>query len=538
MTGLIARFLAIAEERAEETALRWRRGEEWVELTWSEYRGQVARAAAYLAAKGIGPGDYVVLQLRNRAEFHILDFAVLANGAVPISVYATAGQDDVRHILDNAGAKLVVGEDAGGGEAPILASLGVESVSLEAATEGRMEKLTEMLRGVDGIDLSSCVGLRPGGTATIIYTSGTTGPPKGVVLSQENVAWTLESLLRVYPAGLEGSRMVSYLPMAHIAERNTTHYLPLWLGAEVTICPEPSELFGYLKVVHPDFMFGVPRIWEKLAGAIGGGASVAEVGLDNCRVAMTGAAPADVGMIEALNAVGVPLGQIYGLSENTGPMTYDHTHSHPDTVGGPIPGCEVKLDADGEVLCRGGNVFAGYLNRPEETVATFTEDGWMRTGDIGEMTDEGLLKIVDRKKDLIITAGGENVSPGNIESRLRSSPLIDQACVVGDRQRFVAALITLDRAEAERRFGPDGGAAWTSDPELLREIDRHVEAVNELLSPLHRVKRYLVLPDAWSPGTGELTPTLKIKRRPILAKYADQIERLYAVDRPADAARV
>ena len=534
--ALIARFLEVAEQRADETALRWRRDDAWVAMTWSEYRHQVARAAAYLTAKGIGPGDYVVLQLRNRPEFHILDFAALAIGAIPISIYATAGEADVRHILENAGAKLVVGEAIGDAEAPILGSLGVDSVSLEEATDGSMGKLAEMLHGVDGIDLSSCEGLRPGGTATIIYTSGTTGPPKGVVLSQENVAWTLESLLQVYPAGLEGSRMVSYLPMAHIAERNTTHYLPLWLGAEVTICPEPAELFQYLQEVHPDFMFGVPRIWEKLAGAIEGGASVAEVGLDKCRVAMTGAAPADVGMIEALNAVGVPLGQIYGLSENTGPMTYDHAHSHPDTVGGPIPGCEVRLDTDGEVLCRGGNVFAGYLNRPEETAATFTADGWMRTGDIGELTDEGLLKIVDRKKDLIITAGGENVSPGNIESRLRSCPLIDQACVIGDRQRFVAALITLDRTEADRRFGRDGGAVPVTDPDLREEIDRHVEQVNAVLSPLHRVKRYLVVPDAWSPATGELTPTLKIKRRPILTKYADQIERLYSVDGPTGAA--
>jgi long-chain acyl-CoA synthetase len=425
--------------------------------------------------------------------------------------------------------------------------------------------------------------VEPSDLCTVIYTSGTTGPPKGVMLDHANVVWTGESLLRAIGQSLAGWRQISYLPMAHIAERMTGHYNHIRTGSVVTCCPDTAQFAAYLVAVRPNFLFGVPRIWEKLhAGVMAGvareadperkaaiekalevGRRVAElqvagqevpsdlaaahrrldeavlatlralVGLDDCRIAVTGAAPISTEVLWFFRAIGVNLSEIYGMSESTGPITWDPYAVRVGTVGRALPGVSVKLADDGEVCFKGGNAFRGYLKDPEKTAEMIDAEGWYHTGDIGVLDDDGYLRIVDRKKELIITAGGKNISPANIESALKSQPLIGQACVVGDGRKFVAALLVLD---------PDVAPAWAkargiefasiadlaTHEAVLAEVQREVDAANARFSSVEQVKRFTVLATEWLPDSEELTPTMKLKRRGILSKYAAEIEAMYA----------
>jgi long-chain acyl-CoA synthetase len=399
--------------------------------------------------------------------------------------------------------------------------------------------------------------VRPDDLATVIYTSGTTGPPKGVMLSHYNVCWTTESTRRAIGIPVEGFRLVSYLPMAHVAERMVTHYFHVLDGTEVSTCPDPSQLAAYLREVRPNYFFAVPRVWEKLyagvhaalaadpdkqaavekameAGAVDALAPVrAQIGLDDCQVAFSGAAPITVEILLFFLHLGLPMSEIYGMSECSGPMTWAPFEVRPGTVGPPIPGCEVKLLDDGEVCCRGGNVFRGYLKDPERTAEVLDDEGWLHSGDIGVFDDAGYLKIVDRKKELIITAGGKNISPANIEAALKSFPLIGQACVVGDRRPFVTALIVLD-PEVGPAFAMSRGiesgsmAQLATHPDIRAEVERAVAEANKRFNQVEQVKRFTILTDEWLPDSEELTPTMKLKRRGVLTKYADDIEALYA----------
>ena len=331
----------------------------------------------------------------------------------------------------------------------------------------------------------------PDDIATLIYTSGTTGPPKGVMISQYNVVYTVETLRQCVDFDdFVGKRVVSYLPMAHIAERMVSHYQGLMLGYSVFCCPDPNQLAGYLKEVRPELAFGVPRVWEKIYNGVNAAlaanpdnqAKFAEgvaaalaikqaerdgtatqeqrdtwsfldavafapiralVGLDAVLVAITGAAPMPRSVLEWYNAIGVPLSEIYGMSESSGPMTWSPEANRPGFVGQAIPGCEVKIADDGEVICRGGNVFQGYLKEPAKTADALI-DGWLHSGDIGVLDDDGYLKIVDRKKELIITSGGKNISPANLEAALKTIPLVGQAAAIGDNRKFCSAILVLD----------------------------------------------------------------------------------------------
>ena len=340
--------------------------------------------------------------------------------------------------------------------------------------------------------------IQPDDIATLIYTSGTTGPPKGVMISHYNVVYTVESLRRCF--GLEsfaGRRVVSYLPMAHIAERMMSHYQQLILGYSVYCCPDANQLSSYLKDVHPEIVFGVPRVWEKIYNGVnaalaanpenkekfdeGVAAAVAIkaaerdgtvtkeqldtwafldavafanvralVGLDAVVTAVTGAAAIPRPILEWYNAIGVPFSEIYGMSESSGPMTWSPNANRPGCVGQAIPGCDVVIADDGEVLCRGGNVFMGYFELPDKTAETVI-DGWLHSGDIGELDSDGYLRIVDRKKELIITSGGKNISPANLEAALKTIPLIGQAAAIGDNRKFCSAILVLD---------PEAAVVW------------------------------------------------------------------------------
>ena len=574
--------------RPAAVALRWKDGEHWRELTWAQYADQACRLAAALGELGIARGDRVVLMMRNRPEFHVADVAVVLLGATPISIYNSSSPEQVQYLAGHCGA--VAGIVEGGAflarvaearhQLPALRDLVVidePGDDLPADVHLWADLLTS-----DPLDLDrAAMTVQPSDLATVIYTSGTTGPPKGVMLDHENVAWTVECLHRCLEGvTTEGRRLVSYLPMAHIAERMTSHYQGITLGYEVSTCPEPGQVSPYFAEVHPEVVFAVPRIWEKmhagvmatlaadpdrkaqLDAALGVGLKVSDhrargeeppddlraawdaadagglsflravLGLDQCITAISGAAPISVEIFDFFRGLGVPISEIYGMSESGGPMTWDPFAIRAGTVGRAIPGCEVQLAEDGEVICRGGNVFRGYLDDPEKTAEALDSDGWLHSGDIGVLDEDGYLRIVDRKKELIITAGGKNISPANLEAALKAEPLIGQACVVGDGRPFIAALVVLDSEVApawakQRGIEPTSLAELADHPEVRTEVEREVTAAMEPFNNAERVKKCQILHEEWMPDSEELTPTMKLKRRGIHAKYAMDIEALY-----------
>ncbi|MGA9279238.1 AMP-dependent synthetase/ligase, partial [Ilumatobacter sp.] len=424
-----------------------------------------------------------------------------------------------------------------------------------------------------------------GDTATIIYTSGTTGPPKGVMLSHNNVAWTLESVgqsMRDQTTidSFAGKRHVSYLPMAHVMERLLGHYYMIDFATRIFCCPETSQMPATVREAKPNVFIGVPRVWEKMYAGVNaaiaadpekekqfndgvaaaipimakmtaGTASEEEIatwnfldevgfkavrgliGLDEVEIGISGAAPIPAEILEWFRAIGVPLSEGYGMSETTAVLSWSAA-ARPGYVGAAAVGVEMKIAEDGEVLARGGNMFEGYLGLPDKTAETIDDEGWVHTGDIGVIDDDGYLKIVDRKKELIITAGGKNISPANLEAALKMIPLVGQACAVGEKRPFVAALVVLD---------PDASAAWAAEhglegeaatmsamaanPDVIAEVEAGLVTAMSDFNNAESVKKVKVLGNEWLPDTELLTPTSKLKRRGILATFADEIEALY-----------
>jgi long-chain acyl-CoA synthetase len=582
-----SRFLTTVAEHPEQVALRWKTADGgWGERTYAEYGDLVARVTTGLQGLGVGKGDRVVLMMRNIPEFHVVDVAVAMLGATPISIYNSSSPEQVQYLTAHCGASVAIAEDLGflerflkvRSELPSLRSLIVLEDPDGMAPED--VRRYEALLDNEPADLDALArGVKPEDLATVIYTSGTTGPPKGVMLSHSNICWTVESympLLQIEPVGF---RVVSYLPMAHIAERMSSHYLALGGGYEVTTCPNPGDIAAYARDVHPEIMFGVPRVWEKIYATVQGAlAADADrkakfdeavaaaiplrlkktrvaltdeeqqtldfldevafkgvrdlMGLDQLKFAVSGAAPIPPEMLEWFVGIGLPMSEIYGMSENTGPLTWDPYEIKPGTVGRAMPGSEVQLAEDGEVIARGGHVFQGYLNDPEKTADALDADGWLHTGDIGEMDDEGYLRIVDRKKELIITAGGKNISPANLEAALKMIPLVGQACAIGDKRPFVSALVVLDTdvtpAWAQSRGLEAADLASLADhPEVMAEIQQGLAEVMAQFNNAERVKKVKILAEEWLPDSEELTPTSKLKRRGIHAKYEAEIEAIY-----------
>jgi long-chain acyl-CoA synthetase len=585
-------FLEMLARNGERVAFRWKNDDDsWSEITWNDFADQVARAATGLAAQGLGRGDRLMMMIRNVYEFHVLDTAALFLGATPVSIYNSSSPEQLEYFCNDAGAKLVIVENTAFYETfsqvrknlSTLQSLGIVHDGEGDATVNADFTLTELLAN-EPIDLvTASETAQPDDLATLIYTSGTTGPSKGVMLDHRNIIWTAESLRRSFGWSFEkmaGMRVVSYLPMAHIAERMVSHYQALIVGYEITCCPEASQIAAYASHVRPQIMFGVPRVWEKIyaginaalaadpekqkavAEGVAAGMPIREkmtmgtatpeevetyefldavafstirelVGLDQLESAITGAAPIPSEMMSWFRTIGVPLSEIYGLSENTGPMTWERQRVKPGYVGVACPGVEVALAEDGEVMCRGGNVFRGYLNQPEKTAEVLEPDGWFHSGDIGEFDDEGYLKIVDRKKELIITAGGKNLSPANLEARLKMIPLVGQACAIGDKKPFVSALVVLD---------PDAAPGWAAargieyasleelaeNPDVVAEVETGLRDAMTGFNNAEKVKKLKILGAEWMPDTELLTPTSKLKRRGIHSVFAEEIEELYS----------
>jgi long-chain acyl-CoA synthetase len=583
-------FLKLASEHPHQPVLHSMKASgdaSWNVWSLGDYADTTARAVAGLQLAGLAPGQRILLMMRNRPEFHWFDLAAQFLRATPVSIYNSSSPEEIQYLADHAGAEIAIIEDTSflerllkiRDELPKLKQIYVLDPPAEGCPEGVQPTSVLMDKGSADLD-ALAAAIQPDDIATLIYTSGTTGPPKGVMISQYNVVYTVDSLRRCF--GLDtflGRRVVSYLPMAHIAERMMSHYQTLILGYSVYCCPDANQLPSYLKEVHPEIVFGVPRVWEKIYNGVNAalaadpgnkskfdegvdaavainvaqreGSATKEqldtwafldtvafgnvralMGLDATVAAVTGAAAIPRQILEWYNAIGVPLSEIYGMSESSGPMTWSPNANRPGCVGQAIPGCEVVIADDGEVLCRGGNVFEGYFEHPDKTAETII-DGWLHSGDIGEIDADGYLRIVDRKKELIITSGGKNISPANLEAALKTIPLIGQAAAIGDNRKFCSAILVLDPETAKvwAKGHDKNNTSLTdlaSDPDVVAEVQRGVDLINKQFAQVEQIKKFTLVGEEWLPDSDMLTPTSKLKRRGVNARYANEIEAMYA----------
>src|SRR3989440_292605 len=573
-----------AANHPDIVAVRW--PDDSVSLTWSELVGRVDAVAGGLAKLGVGRGDAVAIMLANRPEFHISDLAVVTLGATPFSIYTTYPPEEIRYLIEDSGSNVAIVEQA---FLPVMLEARKELPGLEhvIVVDGDAPEDTIALGEVEGsdpnFDSASVPGAEPGDVLTLIYTSGTTGPPKGVQLSHHNImfaAKVTEEIINLDP----GARVISWLPAAHIAERMAHHYLPTIFGGSITCCPNPREILTYLPQVHPTWFFAVPRIWEKLKAGLETmlaaqpeeqrrpvedamaaalervrlgqrgeavpeelEAKVAEadekyfsgiramLGLDQAEGVNVGAAPTPVEVLEFFHALGIELAELWGMSETCGAGTSNRPGAVKiGTVGPPSPGCEIKIADDGEVLLKSEFVMMGYRNLPDKTAEAIDDDAWLHTGDIGELDDDGYLRLVDRKKEIIINAAGKNMSPANIEAAVKTaSPLIGQAICIGDRRPYNTALIVLDADFAPQwaaQQGVEGSSLeeLAAAPEMIEAVQGGIDEANTHLARVEQIKKVTIVRGDWLPGGDELTPTMKLKRKPIAEKYAAEIEAMYA----------
>jgi long-chain acyl-CoA synthetase len=576
---LCAAFQHTAVLFAERPALRSAGGP--LALTWRDYSERVRAVAGGLASLGVGRGDAVALLLTNRPEANVVDAAAMHLGAVPFSIYATAAPEQMAYVLRDAGARVVVTERALVGHLDAAAlehGVPLEQVVLVDDRGGTLslDELEER-QPTCGHDFDAAWrAVGSGDLATLIYTSGTTGPPKGVELTHANVLAAWRGMEAAWGVGERSRAIVSYLPSAHVADRFSAHYAAMIWGSEMTCCPDPRQIVALLPEVRPTMFVAVPRIWEKAKAGIERAVAAdpeparreavqaalragvervrleqrgdpvpteleracaraeervfagmrERLGLDRCVVAIAAGAPTSVDVLELFHAIGIRIAELYGLSETCAVTTANPLERIKlGTVGRAIPGVELRLQEDGELLVRGPTVMRGYRDRPTETAAAIDADGWMHTGDVAEIDGDGYVRIIDRKKELIINAAGKNMSPANIEATVKAaSPLIGQVCCVGDRRPYNVALISLD---------PDAANGSTvgelaADPRVVAEVAEAVQRANARLSRVEQIKRYLVLDHPWLPGGAELTPTMKLCRRAVGERYGAAIEGLYA----------
>ena len=592
---LCSLFQETAERQAGDDALHWLDGDTWRSTTWGDYRDAVRRVAMGLAALGVGRGDTVAIMATNRPEHVIADVGALHAGAVPVSLYNTLAEDQIAYVAGNCGAKVAVLEDAAfferwsriRGELPALEHVvvldgadGLEGVlswddllakgdaHLAAAGETAFDELWKDVAPTDDV--------------TLIYTSGTTGPPKGVRITHRGVLFVMESVRTALDLAT-GFRAISYLPLAHVAERSFSLWGGIKYGASTYFCRDLDKVAEVLPVARPYAFLAVPRVWEKMRTGLFAALKQAEgakaklgakafevapqigalqltgrkpslllgaqhalferlvyakvrarLGLDEVHVAITGAAPMPDDLIVFFKGMGIEIVNVYGMTETTA-VTHGNRRGEVrlGTVGRALPGVECRIADDGEILVRGPNMTPGYYQREEATAELLDADGWLHTGDLGRIDADGYLTIVGRKKELIITAGGKNISPNNIEALVKSSPVIGTVCAIGDDRRYISALVALDPDGApawsqERGIGASSLAALAEHPEVRAEVQRAVDEANAKLSRVEQIKRFEILPTEFSVESGELTPSLKLKRHVVHSKWSDVIDRMYA----------
>jgi long-subunit acyl-CoA synthetase (AMP-forming) len=571
---------------AHPDLVAFRTRDDELSLTWSQFAQRVQALAGGLEMLGVGRGACVALMLTNRPEFHVADMAVATLGATPFSIYTTYPANEIEYLLNDSQARVVICEQRFLdviGEARSAAT-GVEHVIVVDGEAGDgVTALADVEGSNPGFDFDQATAaVSPTDLLTLIYTSGTTGRPKGVQLTHEAIMCATRSAEQVVSLPV-GSRVISWLPAAHIAERMAHHYIPIVFGCTVTCAPDPRQIVAFLPEVRPTWFFAVPRIWEKLKSGLEAmqaaqpeeqrepvrramhaalqrvrlmqrsepvppelEAQVAKadeemfsglramLGLDQALTVNVGAAPTPPEVLEFFHALGIEVAELWGMSETSGIGAVNRPGKVKiGTVGPASPGVELSLADDGELLCRGTFVMSGYRNLPEQTAEAIDADGWLHTGDIAEIDDDGYVRIVDRKKELIINAAGKNMSPANIEAELKSgSALIGTACCIGDRRRYNTALIVLDADfapawAAQHELGDRTLEQLASEPAMIAAVQEGVDRANSHLARVEQIKRFTVVAGDWLPGGDELTPTMKLKRKPIAAKYADAIEAMY-----------
>jgi long-chain acyl-CoA synthetase len=581
-------FQMTAAGRPDQVALRTLADR--TTITFGEYLDRVRSLAGGLHALGVGHGDTVGLMLANRPEFHLLDTAAMHLGAAPFSIYNTSSPEQIAYLLGDARCSVVAVQAAFADtmrEAVAQTPTVDHMILLDAELDGALTLEQLESSSPESFDFEAAWrAVTPEDLVTLIYTSGTTGPPKGVQLTHANELAQFRALDAASPQWrANGGSVVSYLPTAHIADRALSHYEQMISGVTITSCPDPTQVFAHTIDARPTRFGGVPRVWEKLKAALEAGLAAepddrqraatlqaielglrkvraeqagepvseglarawseadeavfakirARLGFDRCESYVIGAAPAPLELFEFFAAIGIPICEVWGMSE----ISCVGTLVPPDglrfgTVGTALPGVELKLADDGELLVRGPTVMAGYRNQPDKTAEAIDDDGWLHTGDVGSLDADGYLRIIDRKKELIINAAGKNMSPANIEQQLKQgSALIGQAIAIGDSRPYNVALLVLD-PDACGAFAAQHGiadasiAAMSTEPAVLAEVSEGVERANSHLSRVEQIKRFKVLDRDWPPAGDELTPTMKLRRKPIVAKYAAEIEALYA----------
>ncbi len=585
-----ARLVRNAEQTPATAAYYEKVDGEYIPTSWGEYADQVRLAAKSLVAMGCEPGHHITILGFNRPEWVIADHACMAAGGAPAGIYTTNSPEEVQYITGHAAAPVILVENeeqlakvtAVRDQLPDLRWI-VTMRGVEAKDDDTILTWDEFL--AKGEDLDDSVyyrrvdGLQPDDLATLIYTSGTTGPPKGVMLTHSNLSWTTDQADGVVSVDSR-DRLVSYLPLSHIAEQMFTIHIAASKRYPVYFAESIDALADNIKEVRPTVFFAVPRVWEKFHAGVSaklgeatgikarlaawaqdvgrrvvgirneggepGGLLAAQyriasklvhhkvkeaLGMDACRFAVSGAAPVDASVLEFFAGFDLTIYEVYGQSEGSGPTTFARPgRNRFGTVGPAYPGTEVKIADDGEIVLKGGNVFAGYYENPEATAETLV-DGWLQSGDLGEFDADGFLTITGRKKDIIITAGGKNVAPKNLEGGLKQNPLVSEAVVIGDRRKYLTALVTLDPEAAAAFLVEKGESGLAHEAKVVEEsITETVDAVNKLYARVEQIKRFKILPRELSIEEGELTGTLKVRRAVVAEHFSEEIDAMYRDD--------
>ena len=573
-----ARLFAQAQNRPNDPAYYVRGASDWVPTSWADYAGNVKRVAKALTASGVTSGQVICILGNNRPEWCEMDLGAMAINAIPAGIYQTCSPEEIAYILNHSEAPIILVENADQrgkvesvrAELPHLKRIVMMS-GAEASGDDTLtwEDFLALGDEVDGAVIDDAVSkLDPSAPATFIYTSGTTGPPKAVMLSHDNLAWTADTAVKIV-SQTNTDTSLSYLPLSHIAEQMFTLHAPITSGARVYFAESIDKMPDNLKEVQPTVFFGVPRVWEKFHAGISAklklatgvklklvnfarktGAEVSKrrchgepiggllalkyklatklifsklkpaIGMGNARICVSGAAPIAPDVLEFMASLDVVIMEVYGQSEGSGPTTFNLPgQTRFGTVGTRLEGIDVKIADDGEILAKGRNILLGYSKDEEATKAALDEEGWLYSGDLGSFDGEGFLTITGRKKDIIITAGGKNIAPKNIEAALMEHEDITQAVVIGDRRKFLSAIVAVD----PEKLGEAGG----DTARFEASIQAHVDAINERFARVEHVRKFSVLPRELDQDNGELTPTMKIKRRIVNENWAELIDSMY-----------